>query len=146
MKAAFKHLLPFCNVNKLHYNSNFFCDMFFCVCVCLLLPHPLCRARSIITSNRKAWLFSLTRECVWAYVCEVFKCVGQAWVWKKCCCAGISVLMLLSYSPPYQPLNTFLHTNRCLVHAPRFAIISTVCLVVPKYVRLVCVCVKETGK
>lgn len=48
MKAAFKHLLPFCNVNKLLYNSNFFCDMFFLrVCVFCCHTHYAERAPSL---------------------------------------------------------------------------------------------------
>lgn len=74
------------------------------------------------------------------------KCVQQVCVWKNCCCASISVPMLLSHSLPYQPLNTFLQTNAWAVCV---CVCLFVCLAMPEWAHnivceYVCVCQRDS--
>lgn len=79
--------------------------------ICCCTSHAGC---SIITNNKMTGFYMFD---MWMCVCEcnVQMCAAGVCVWKNCRCAGISVLMPLSYSAPYQPLNTFLQTNAWVV-------------------------------
>lgn len=95
--------------------------------ICWCTSHAGC---SIITNNKMTGFYMFDMwMCVCVCECNAQMCAAGVCVWKNCCCAGISVLMPLSYSAPYQPLSTFLQTNAWAVCV---CVCLLVCLAMPE--------------